>query len=366
MKVAIVHDWLTNLGGAEKVLRAICDLFPGAPIYTIVYNEKRMGGLFSDREIIPSKIQRFPFAKTQYTKYLPFMPKAVEAFDLSSFDLVISSSTSCAKGVLTGADTLHLCYCATPMRYAWDFYFEYLGGSGRLMKALIPHFMHKVRIWDYITHQRVDYFMANSRTVQRRIQKHYGRDSEVVYPFVDTDFFVPGQETGDFYLIVSRLVPYKRIDLAIEAFNELQLPLVIIGDGGEFQHLSKIAGPTIKLLGRQPDDIILQYYQTCRGFVFPGYEDFGITPLEAQSCGRGVIAYNRGGATETVVDGITGCFFETQTADSLKEAVLRYQKLNLEKDRIRENAQRFSKEHFQKHFMRFVEEKTDEFWRKRK
>lgn len=355
MKVAIVHDWLTNFGGAERMLQKICHMFPDAPVYTIVYDKEKMGEAFPD--VRTSFIQKLPFGVKHYTLYLPLMPKAVERFDLSDYDLVISSSTCCAKGVITRADTKHVCFCATPMRYAWDFYFQYLQSAGKLKRMLIPHFMFSIRQWDVLSANRVDTFLANSKNVQRRIAKHYRRESQVVYPFADTEFFVPnGKEPEDFYLIVSRLVEYKQVDLAVEAFGQLGLPLVVIGEGREKKRLEQKAEKNIRFLGRCSNETVRDYYQRCRGFVFCGEEDFGITPVEAQACGRPVIAYGRGGALETVLDPQTGVFFREQTPEALMEAVQELEQRTFDAQAIRQNALRFSEQAFETAFRKAIEQ----------
>lgn len=357
MKTAIVHDWLTNYGGAERVLRKICEFFPDAPIYTVVYDKKKMNPYFGDRDVRTTYIQKMPFGVKKYTSYLPLLPGAVERLDLTGYDLIISSSTCCAKGVLTRADAIHLCYCATPMRYAWDFYFKYKNGCGFLKRNLIPLFMKKIRIWDVVSSNRVDRFMANSKNVAQRIKKHYRRESRVVYPFADTAFYTPdGISDKGYYLCVSRLVEYKRIDLAVKAFSELDLPLVIIGEGRELASLKAIAKPNVKFTGRLSNDEIRDYYRGCKAFLFPGEEDFGITPVEAQSCGKPVIAFGRGGALETVIEGKTGIFFEEQSVQSLKDAVKRFEKMTFDTNEIRKNAERFSENEFAKNFMAFVNE----------
>lgn len=349
MKVAIVHDWLTNWGGAEQVLKRITELYPGAPVYTIVYRKKTMGGMFFD--VRPSYIQKFPFADRLYNKYLPFFPKAVESFDLSEYDLVISSSTCCAKGVLTRSDAVHVCYCATPMRYAWDFYFDYKKQASPMLRWAIPHYMHKIRLWDAVSSQRVDAFMANSKNVQKRILKHYRRDSQVVYPFADTQFFTPSGNPGqEYYFVASRLVSYKRIDLAIRACERLNRKLVIAGCGAEEKTLKKMAGNNVIFAGRCSNEELREYYRGCKAFLFPGEEDFGITPVEAQACGRPVIAFGRGGALETVIERETGVFFSEQTVDSLCNAILRLESMEFSQEKLRENALRFSKEQFDKNF----------------
>lgn len=359
MKVAIVHDWLTNFGGAELVLKRICKLYPEAPIYTMVYREKTMSKEFSN--VHPSYIQKFPFAEKLYRKYLPFFPKAVESFDLSEYDLVISSSTCCAKGVLTRADAVHVCYCATPMRYAWDFYFDYKKNASPLFRWLIPHSMHKIRMWDVLSSMRVDSFMANSKNVSRRIQKHYRRDSQVVYPFANTEFFTPVQKPSeDYYFVVTRLVQYKRVDLAIQACEKLGRKLIIAGSGGEEKALRKLAGKSTVFVGRCSNEELRDYYQNCKAFLFPGEEDFGITPVEAQSCGRPVIAYGKGGALETVIEGETGTFFKEQTVDSLCDAILRLESMSFSTETIRNNALRFSPQRFDEEFTKAVNQALEE------
>lgn len=359
MKIAIIHDWLINFGGAELVLKRITELYPDADIYTLVYRKKTMGKEFP--VVHTSYIQKFPFADRLYNKYLPFFAKAVEAFDLSEYDLVISSSTCCAKGVLTRADAVHVCFCATPMRYAWDFYYEYKNHASPLFRWLIPHYMHKVRLWDALSSMRVDAFMANSKNVSRRIKKHYRRESTVVYPFGNTDFFTPLEHPSeDYYFVVTRLVSYKRIDLAIRACEKLGRKLIIAGTGGEEKNLRKIAGPNTIFVGRCSNEELRGYYQNCKAFLFPGEEDFGITPVEAQACGRPVIAFGKGGALETVIDGETGIFFDEQTEESLCDAILRLESMTFSKDRIRENSLQFSRDEFDKNFTAAVDAALEE------
>lgn len=366
MKVAIVHDWLTIYGGSESIIRILHDIFPDAPIYTSVYDKKNMPEDFAKMDIRPSLLQKYPFAKKMYTKYLPFMPRAFEQFDLSEYDLVISSNTSCSKGVITGANTLHICYCNTPMRYGWDFYHEYIRDKGKAAKLLISCMMKKIRIWDRLSADRVDLFIANSCNVARRIKKHYRRDSHVIYPPVRTEMFCKGEKQGDYYLAVSRLVPYKRIDLLVDTFNELGLPLVIIGDGSEAKCLKKKAKGNIKFLGRLEDDMVLKYMQECKAFLFPGEEDFGITPIEAQACGRPVIAYGKGGAMETVVSEKTGVFFSEQTVESLKEAVLSFEGMQFDADEIVEHAAKFSETRFRKELEEYIRTQYAAFKEQRK
>lgn len=368
MKVAIIHDWLTIYGGAESIIRILHEMFPEAPIYTTVYNKENMPEDFRKMDIRTSFIQKFPFAKKKYTSYLPWMPRAFEEFDLSEYDLVISSNTSCSKGVLTGANTLHICYCNTPMRYGWDFYHEYKSAKSPLMQKIISKQMHKIRMWDRLSADRVDTFIANSYNVARRIEKHYRRDSKVIYPPVRTHMFQKSIKTEDFYLVVSRLVPYKRIDLVAEAFTKLGLNLVIIGDGSEYKNIEEKAGSNVKMLGRVDDDVVLDYMMRCKAFLFPGEEDFGITPIEAQACGKPVIAYGKGGALETVRADKTGVFFDQQTVESVASAVRRFESMEFDADVIREHSEQFSEERFRKElkdfiyseYERFIEEKKPE------
>ncbi|WP_418791064.1 glycosyltransferase [Phosphitispora sp. TUW77] len=368
MKIAIVHDWLANMGGSEKVVLAFKEIFPDAPIYTTVYNPDRVDSAFHNMDIRTSFIQKLPRGRTAYQSYLPLMPTAVEQFDFSGFDVVLSSSHAVAKGVLTGANTLNISYCHTPMRYAWDFYHEYLNGpgAGRVKRKLIPWLMNYIRMWDRISADRVDYFIANSGYVARRIKKHYRRESEVIYPPVDTSFYSPSDLTvaakiGDYYFTVSRLIPYKRIDLAVEAFTRLGVPLRIAGDGPERKRLEKMAGPNVEFLGRVSDAEMKKLYASCKAFIFPGEEDFGITPVEAQAAGRPVIAFGAGGALETVLPGVTGEFFQPQTAEALAGVINKFDSGKYITEIICDHAAGFDRELFKKHILTFIEDKYREF-----
>lgn len=364
MKTAIVTDWLAQMGGAERVVLALTDLFPDAPIFTTVYNPDQVDPIFHSMDIRPSFIQKLPGARTGYQKYLPLMPTAVEQFDLSRFDLVISSSSSVAKGVLTGTRTLHICYCHTPMRYAWDFYHEYLNGPdvGPLKRKLIPWVMTYIRMWDRQSADRVDHFIANSANVAGRIRKHYRREADVIHPPVDAAFFAPaggaGDEAGpvgDFFLVVSRLVPYKRVDLAIRACNGLGLPLRVIGTGPEFDRLKAMAGPTVRMMGRVSDEEIRWHYAHCQALLFPGEEDFGITPLEAQAAGSPVLAFGRGGALETVIPGVTGEFFAQQTVQSLAACLQKFDRDRYDPAQARAHARSFETTVFKQKMKAFID-----------
>lgn len=348
MKVALVHHYLIDMRGGEKVLEIFCEIFPEADIYTLICDKKAISETISGHTIKTSFLQGLPLSKTKRQYYLPFFPLAVEQFDLRTYDLVISSDSVCMKGVLTRSDTLHICYCHTPMRYAWDLYFDYLEKNTPFWaRKVVPLFMHYLRQFDYLAAQRVDYFIANSENTARRISKHYRREAEVIYPPVDTDYFIPDnkKKSEDFYLYVGELVPYKRVDLIGDAFNELKRPLKIIGDGPQFWQLKRKANSNIDLLGKQSDDIVKSHFQRCKALIFPAEEDFGITPVEAQACGKPIIAYKKGGALETIVQDKTGVFFEEQTVESLIQAINKFENSDSEfKPALcRENALGFGK-----------------------
>ena len=364
-KVAIVCDWLTNYAGAERVIAAISEVFPDAPIYTSVYNEEKMRE-FKGKDIRQSFIGKLPFASTKHQMYITVMPYAFEGMDLDEYDLVISSSHACAKGIITSPSTVHVCYCHSPMRYVWDGCHEYVKSYGWYrwpFKFYIDHKLSQLREWDWLACARVDHFIANSKYVASRIKKYYGRESEVIYPPVDIDKFELSSQPGQYYLALGRLIPYKRFDLLVEAFNSLGLPLYIIGDGKEFASLKAKAMDNVKLLGFTDEDTLKNYYANAKAFLFPQKEDFGITAIEAMSAGKPVIAYGAGGALETVVDGKTGVFFEEQTVKSLSEAVRKFEKMSLagkfESSEIRAHAEKFSKERFKKEIVSFLEKLID-------
>lgn len=333
LRVALVHYWLVGMRGGEKVLEALCRMYPQADIYTHVYCPDRVSDLIRGHRVITTPIARLPMASKMYQKYLPFMPAALEALDLTSYDLVISSEAGPAKGVLTGPETLHLCYCHSPMRYVWDQYHVYRAQAGRLTRAMMPAMARKMRAWDVETASRPDVVLANSGHVQRRITKYWRRPSEVVHPPVAVEQFAPvaPQDRGGFYLWAGELAPYKRPDLAIEAFNRLDKPLYVIGGpGGAERKLARQANDNIRFLGKVDDDMLRRYLASCRALIFPGEEDFGIVPVEAMASGRPVIAYGRGGALDTVIDGETGILFREQTVEAIIDAVDRFEASGLE------------------------------------
>ena len=321
-----------------------------------------LDGILRDCDIRASYLQSIKGAVKDHRKFFPLMPVAFESFDLNDYDVVLSSSSSCAKGVITNPSTCHICYCHSPMRYGWEFYYEYVKGMGRLKKAFVKYIMNYMRVWDRVSSDRVDYFIANSKNVAKRIWKHYRRESIVIHPPVRSKFFKSSNSTEDYFLVVSRLQEYKRIDLVVEAFNELKLPLVVIGDGPMRSEIErKVFSPCIKILGKQTDEVIKDYYSKARAFIFPGEEDFGITPLEAQASGTPVIAYSKGGALETVIGGKTGIFFDEQRVSSLCEAINRFEKMNFNNEEIRKHAEGFDEEIFKNKISSFVRDKSMEF-----
>lgn len=354
MRVAITTDWLNSFGGAERVLLQLHRMFPDAPIYTTVHDRRGLPAQMQDWDVRTSFLQRIPWARRRHQAFLPFMPMAWEEFDFSEYDLVLTTNSACAKGVITRPGTLNICYCYTPCRYIWDLYPEYT--RGKRSKPFIAPVAHWLRLWDRLSADRVDHFVGISHEVAARIRRHYGREAEVVYPPVDVERIRPSMAPPeDFYLVVSRLVPYKRVDLAIAAANRLRRRLIIVGDGSERRRLQAIAGPTIEFLGRRSDEEIAELYARCRAFLFPGLEDFGIAPVEAQAAGRPVIAFAAGGALETVVDGKTGVLFTSQTPEGLANAIERLESMNIDAGVCRRNAERFSAERFRDRLRQTIE-----------
>lgn len=369
MRSAIVHDWAVGLGGAEKCLESMYRLFP-SDVFTLLHRPdtiRRLG--IPESRMRDTFVARFPRAQTKYRSYLPFYPMAIEALDLSSYELVLSSSHAIAKGVLTHASQLHISYCYTPMRYAWDLYHQYLreGGLQRGLKGMVAQaILHYIRMWDLASARRVDHFIAISDFIARRIQHVYGRESTVIYPPVDVDRFEvrPGAR-DDFYLAASRLVPYKRMELIVEAFTRMpDRRLVVMGEGPDAARIRAKAGRNVEILGYQPDDVLTDHMQRARAFVFAAEEDFGIVPVEAQACGTPVIAYGRGGVRETVDEGVGGIFFGAQTVDAIVDAVERLDHTPLASPHtIRDRSLRFSRERFERELGAFIHDRLETFRR---
>jgi len=359
MKVALIHDHLAQDGGAEKVLKALAEIFPDAPIYTLLYEKKNADRYFKNRRIETSIIQKLPGGVKHYQWYMPFMPMAVEFFDLHDYDLVISDASAFAKGVITAPHTLHICYCHTPTRYLWSDTHQYINELkyNKYFKKIISLVLNYVRLWDAAAADRVDKYIANSETVKRRIAKYYKADSIVIYPPVATDKFKISETVEDFFLIGGRLAPYKRVDIVIEAFKKMNKKLKIFGDGVDMKRLKKIAGnaANIEFLGRVSDEKMADLYGKCLAFINPQEEDFGITAVEAMASGRPVIAFAKGGAKETIIEGKTGMFFNSQTPESLIEAVNKFDGNNFNPNEIRARAERYGVERFKKEIKEFID-----------
>lgn len=355
LNIAIVHDFLQVLGGAERVTLALSELFPDAPIYTLTYNPK-LASYFRGKKIVVSNLQRYSFLPAKFL--LPFYALAVEQFDLSDFDVVISSSHSFVKNIITPATTLHIAYIHSPMRYIWDTWHSYLKQQrlGRAIEGTMRNILSKIRIWDKLSSSQVDIFVANSKNVRNRIRKYYRRDALVIYPPVDTEDITPREAREDYFLVISRLSYYKRTDLAVAACRELNVPLVVIGAGEEESKLKRMAGEKTKILGWVDDDKKIEYLQNCRALIFPGEEDFGIVPVEAMAAGRPVVAFEKGGLLETVVDGKTGIFFNEPTVYSLKRALRLFiaKENTFNPKTIRHHAERFSKKRFQQQITQLI------------
>jgi glycosyltransferase involved in cell wall biosynthesis len=363
LEIALVHDYLNQYGGAERVLEALHQMYPQAPVFTSIYARNLMPARFRNWDIRTSFMRKLPLATKWHQLYMPLYPTAFEKFDLSSYDVVLSSSSAFAKGVITEPDALHVCYCHSPMRFAWN-YHDYMAGESvpRRAHIVLSLILNYVRLWDEVTAGRVDTFIANSRVVARRIRKRYGRSATVINPPVNTRQYTPAPrgEHGDYFLIVSRLIPYKRIDLVIDAFNTLELPLKVVGRGRQAAELQARAEPNVEFLGGVSEATLKGLYARCRCFIFPGEEDFGIAPLEAQASGRPVIAYGAGGALETVIPGITGEFFTEQTPDALADVVSRFNESAYDPVDIRHHAEKFDIEMFKHRIADFISTKLAE------
>jgi glycosyltransferase involved in cell wall biosynthesis len=372
MKVALIQEWLVTVGGSDKVVKAILDVFPDADIYTLVAKKEICDELGIPWERVhTSFIQHMPLGTKKHRAYLPLFPFAIEQFDLRGYDVVISSSHCVAKGVLTKADQMHITYCHSPIRYCWDMYNEYLEESHLykgLKSWLVRYMLHRIRKWDLLSAFRVDYFITNSDYVGQRVRSTYRRESTTIHPNIDIDRFELCEEKQDYYLASSRLVAYKKIDIIIEAFNRMpEKKLVVIGGGPNLESYRKAAGPNVDVMGYQPFDVLKERMQHAKAFVFAADEDFGMIPIEAQSCGTPVIAYGHGGSLETVNENVTGLFFDEQTPEAIIQAVKKFESRGhkpFDYKTCREWAEGFSEERFKKEIKAFVEEKYKEFKRK--
>lgn len=362
MKIALVHDYLAQDGGAERVLKAFHELWPEAPIFVLFHDKNKIID-FANATIRESFLAKLPLINSRYQWYLPFMPMATERHNLESFDVVLSSTSSFAKGVLTTPDTLHISYCHTPPRYLWSDAHHYIAdmGANALIKTMLPRFISRLRLWDKMSADRVDHFIANSKTVRSRIQKYYRRDAEVIHPPVDLQKFHLSSAVGTYFVAGGRLVPYKNVDIVIQAFNRLRWPLKIFGTGPELHRLQETAKDNIEFLGRISESQKATLLSHARAFIHPQVEDFGITPLESMASGRPVIAFGQGGATETILPNETGVFFNAQTWESLLDTLLQFDHTAWDNRKIREHAASFSIEQFKNNIARFVNERHEEF-----
>ena len=368
-KIAIIHDWYQDKGGAENVISSLLNLYPDADFFALVdfFDDQQRKEVLNGKKVTYSFIQKLPFAKKIFRHYLFLFPLAIERLDLREYDLVISSSHAVAKGVMTGPEQLHICINYSPMRYAWDMYFTYREEHNLkgIKEKLLSYFLHKIRIWDVSTTNRVDHYIANSHYIARRIKKVYGKDSTVIYPPVDVEKFKLNENKEDFYLTASRMVPYKKIDLIVEAFSQTDKKLIVIGTGPDMEKIRSFAGKNVEFLGFAPDDVLLDHMQRAKGFVFAAEEDFGIVPVEAQACGTPVICLGKGGTKETVIDGVTGIHFQEQTVAELLKAIEKFEQTTFHPIQIREHALKFSKERFEKEIEAFVNEKYEIFKKER-
>ncbi len=367
MTLALIHDWLNQLGGAEDVLEALVGLYPDAPLYTSLYDRERMPAHWRDWDIRTSFIDRLPFAHRKQQLYFPLYPFAFEQFDLRGYDVVLSNKSGFCHGVVTGPETMHVCYCLTPTRYVWR-YHQYAEQEdlGRLTRAGLAPFLTFLRQYDRLAADRVDHFIAISDEVRRRIAKVYRREATIIYPPVDVGRFAPSNRVDDYYLFVGRLVPYRRLDVLIEAFNKMGRPLKIAGSGRDRERLEALAGPTVEFLGFVPDADLPDLLARCRAFVWPGEEDFGISPLQANAAGRPVIAYNAGGARETVLTGpdaasATGALFAEQSVAAIIETVESFDPLSVSPAAIRRHAEQYDIAVFKRRIADFVAQRYEEW-----
>jgi len=363
MKIALVHDYLVQYGGAERVLECFTEIWPYAPIYTLIYDEQKTHGIFKNKRIYTSFLQNFPYSRKNHRIFPPLMPPAIEQFDFSKYDLVLSDSSSYAKGVITPPETLHICYCHTPMRYAWDDCQKYIEEFGfpSIVKKFIPFLMNYIRVWDRVSADRVDEYIANSRFVAGRIKKYYKRDSIVINPPVDIKKFQASENSEKFFLMVGRLMTYKRFDIVIEAFNQLGWPLKIIGRGPDEKRLKKMAKSNICFTGRLSDEELSQTYARAKAFIFPQEEDFGIVAVEAMASGKPIIAFRGGDIVEHISEGKEGLFFEKQTPEHLVEVLKKFDSNRFDAHSIREKVLPFDREIFKSRIKDHIERSLREF-----
>ncbi len=367
MKIALVHDHLAQMGGAEKVLQVLCEMFPSAPVYTLLYNEENIKKNFPNIYLEPSIIHKLPGGKKHYKWYMPLMPMAVEFFDLSDYDIVISDSSSFAKGVITKPETFHLCYCHTPTRYLWSDTHQYINdlSYNKYFKKIISLVLNYIRMWDRLASDRVDKYLTNSKTSLKRIKKYYQKDAKIIYPSINMEDFKISDILEDYYLAGCRLVPYKRLDIVIEAFKKNGLKLKIFGDGIDEERLKNLAKDykNIEFLGRVSDEEKSILYSKCIAFINPQIEDFGITPVEAMASGRPVIAQKKGGSLESVVENETGILFNKESAEDINLAIQKLEKMQINPEKIRKHARKFSKENFKKQFLEYLDTEYKKFTR---
>jgi len=369
MKVAIVHDWFVVKGGAEKVVKQMLECFPSAEVFSLFdfLSPEDRKEIMKDKKVKVSFMQKLPFAKKNYRYFFPVFSKAIESISLKGFDLILSSSHAVAKGIITEKDQIHVCYCHTPVRYAWDMKEDYMKMVPPGVRNIVSWRLNKLQKWDKENAHNVTQYIANSKNISNRIKNNYDKNSSVVYPPIDTDYFVPADKNEAYnnaFLVVSRLVPYKRVDLIIEAFNRHpELKLNVIGDGPEFNNLKSIANPNIKLLGYQSDQTVREYYQRSRALLLAAIEDFGITSAEAQACGTPIIALNKGGYSETVIDKVSGVFFEDQTVEEIDTGIQRFLEIEDSFDavKIRNHAEKFKIDRFKKEFLSIVNNTIEKY-----
>ena len=357
IKVALVHDYFMQYGGAERVFEVLYEIFPDADVFCPVVNRNIIDSIDSKMNLHTSRFFNNPIIKKYYRVMLLFYPIEIEKFDLSGYDLVISDSSGWVKNVIIPPGTKHISYIYNPMRFLWNYFHQDLHKRNTVQRLILSPIMHFLRIWDYIGTNRIDKIITISKHVIKRIEKYYGKKADLIYPYVDTDFYRPSNYKGDYFLLVSRFRPYKKVDLAIKAFNRTGDKLLIIGRGEKEKEYRKMAKPNIIFLNSVDDDHLREYYASCRAFIFPQEEDFGITPLEAQSCGRPVIAFAAGGALETITDGVSGLFFSKQTVSSLANVIERFKKVehSFKKAKVRESILGFSRNNFKKQFVQQIE-----------